>query len=90
MAKAQARADAMIAEAEAKGRAAQREAARYMPRGASVGTGAAPPALPARPVLPFHAEILDWEAAAAWVAPDRNGPPRVPSRCRTSRTAGRS
>jgi hypothetical protein len=39
----------------------------------------APLALPARPVLPFHAEILDWEAAAAWVAPDRNGPPRVPS-----------
>ena len=41
--------------------------------------GEAPLALAARPVLPFHAEILDWEAAAAWVAPDRNGPPRVPS-----------
>jgi hypothetical protein len=39
----------------------------------------APLALAARPVLPFHLEILDWEAVAAWVAPDRNGPPRCPS-----------
>ncbi len=39
----------------------------------------APIALPAQPVLPFHAEILDWEAVAAWVAPDRHGPPRTPS-----------
>ena len=28
---------------------------------------------------PFHAEILDWEAVAAWVAPSRYGPPRTPS-----------
>jgi len=41
--------------------------------------GEAPIALSARPVLPLYAEILDWESAAAWVAPDRNGPPRVPS-----------
>jgi hypothetical protein len=41
--------------------------------------GEAPLALAARPVLPFHLEILDWEAVAAWVAPDRNGPPRTPS-----------
>ena len=39
----------------------------------------APLALAARPVLPFHVEVLDWEAVAAWVAPDRNGPPRTPS-----------
>lgn len=39
----------------------------------------APLALPTQPVLPFHAEILDWEAVAAWVAPNRNGPPRTPS-----------
>jgi hypothetical protein len=39
----------------------------------------APLALAARPVLPFYAEILDWEAVAAWVAPDRHGPPRTPS-----------
>ena len=39
----------------------------------------APLALAARPLLPFHVEILDWEAVAAWVAPDRNGPPRCPS-----------
>jgi hypothetical protein len=39
----------------------------------------APLALPSRAVLPFHVEILDWEAVAAWVAPDRNGPPRLPS-----------
>jgi hypothetical protein len=41
--------------------------------------GEAPLDLPARPVLPLYSEILDWEAIAAWVAPDRNGPPRVPS-----------
>jgi hypothetical protein len=28
---------------------------------------------------PFHVEILDWEAVAAWVSPFRHGPPRVPS-----------
>ena len=28
---------------------------------------------------PFHVEVLDWEAVAAWVAPDRYGPPRTPS-----------
>jgi hypothetical protein len=28
---------------------------------------------------PFHVEILDWEAAAAWVSPHRYGPERVPS-----------
>jgi len=28
---------------------------------------------------PFHLEILDWEAIAAWVAPWRWGPPRTPS-----------
>jgi hypothetical protein len=28
---------------------------------------------------PFHVEILDWEAVAAWVAPSRYGPPRTPS-----------
>lgn len=28
---------------------------------------------------PFHLEILDWEAVAAWVAPWRWGPPRTPS-----------
>jgi hypothetical protein len=28
---------------------------------------------------PFRLEILDWEAGAAWVAPWRWGPPRVPS-----------
>jgi hypothetical protein len=39
----------------------------------------APLTLAARPVLPFHVEILDWEAVAAWVAPDRHGPPRTPS-----------
>jgi hypothetical protein len=39
----------------------------------------APLALPSRPMLPFHVEILDWEAVMAWVAPDRWGPPRVPS-----------
>jgi hypothetical protein len=39
----------------------------------------APLALAARPVLPFHLEILDWEAVAAWVAPHRHGPPRCPS-----------
>ena len=41
--------------------------------------GEAPLALAARPVLPFHVEILDWEAVAAWVSPDRHGPPRTPS-----------
>ena len=29
--------------------------------------------------LPFHVEILDWEAVAAWVSPHRYGPQRVPS-----------
>lgn len=38
-----------------------------------------PMALAAKPALPFHLEILDWEAVAAWVAPDRWGPPRAPS-----------
>ncbi|WP_028064878.1 hypothetical protein [Solirubrobacter soli] len=28
---------------------------------------------------PFHVEILDWEAVAAWVSPHRYGPQRVPS-----------
>jgi hypothetical protein len=28
---------------------------------------------------PFHVEILDWEAVAAWVSPFRYGPQRVPS-----------
>ena len=28
---------------------------------------------------PFHVEVLDWEAVAAWVAPSRHGPPRTPS-----------
>ena len=28
---------------------------------------------------PFHVEILDWEAVAAWVSPSRYGPPRTPS-----------
>jgi hypothetical protein len=28
---------------------------------------------------PYHVEILDWEAVAAWVAPHRYGPQRVPS-----------
>ncbi|HYH87780.1 MAG TPA: hypothetical protein VEX67_01020, partial [Solirubrobacteraceae bacterium] len=39
----------------------------------------APLALATRPVLPFHVEVLDWEAVAAWVAPHRYGPPRTPS-----------
>jgi hypothetical protein len=39
----------------------------------------APLALPTRPELPFHLEILDWEAVAAWVAPDRFREARVPS-----------
>jgi hypothetical protein len=51
MAKAQARADAMIAEAEAKGRAAQLEAAQSMAGGASFG-GAAPSAPPLDPNRP--------------------------------------
>jgi hypothetical protein len=29
--------------------------------------------------LPYHVEILDWEAVAAWVSPHRYGPQRVPS-----------
>ena len=29
--------------------------------------------------LPFHLEVLDWEAVAAWVAPYRWGEPRTPS-----------
>jgi hypothetical protein len=28
---------------------------------------------------PFRLEILDWEAVAAWVSPNRNGPQRTPS-----------
>jgi hypothetical protein len=28
---------------------------------------------------PFHVEILDWEAVAAWVAPSRYTAPRIPS-----------
>jgi len=28
---------------------------------------------------PFHVEVLDWEAVAAWVSPHRYGPQRVPS-----------
>jgi hypothetical protein len=28
---------------------------------------------------PFHVEVLDWEAVAAWVSPHRYGPHRVPS-----------
>jgi hypothetical protein len=28
---------------------------------------------------PFRVEILDWEAVAAWVSPNRNGPQRTPS-----------
>jgi hypothetical protein len=31
------------------------------------------------PASPFHLEILDWEAVAAWVSPYRYGPPRTPS-----------
>jgi hypothetical protein len=31
------------------------------------------------PDAPFHVELLDWEAVAAWVAPSRYGPPRTPS-----------
>jgi hypothetical protein len=31
------------------------------------------------PPSPFHLEILDWEAVAAWVSPYRYGPPRTPS-----------
>lgn len=31
------------------------------------------------PVLPFHVEILDWEAVAAWVRPQRERGVRVPS-----------
>ena len=37
----------------------------------------APLALAAAP--PFHAEVLDWEAVAAWVAPCRHTAPRTPS-----------
>src|SRR3954468_23531910 len=47
MAKAQARADAMIAEAEAKGRAAQLEAAQSTPGGGRCGDGGGAPAVPA-------------------------------------------
>lgn len=39
----------------------------------------APIDLPSTPALPFHLEILDWEAVAAWVAPDRWRPARSPS-----------
>jgi hypothetical protein len=39
----------------------------------------APLELPSRPILPFHLEILDWEAIAAWVRPKRGRPVRVPS-----------
>ena len=39
----------------------------------------APLALAARPALPFHLEILDWEAVAAWVSPYRWGAQRIPS-----------
>ena len=31
------------------------------------------------PASPFHLEVLDWEAVAAWVAPYRWGQPRTPS-----------
>jgi hypothetical protein len=37
----------------------------------------APLALAAAP--PFYVETLDWEAVAAWVAPNRHGPARTPS-----------
>ena len=39
----------------------------------------APLDLPPTPPLPFHLEILDWEAIAAWVRPQTSRPPRVPS-----------
>ncbi len=39
----------------------------------------APLALPAAPPPPIHVEVLDWEAVAAWVRPDRWGGDRVPS-----------
>jgi hypothetical protein len=39
----------------------------------------APIELPPTPALPFYVEILDWEAVAAWVAPDRLRDARVPS-----------
>ncbi len=35
--------------------------------------------LPLAEPLPFHLEILDWEAVAAWVSPHRTGPHRTPS-----------
>ncbi len=39
----------------------------------------APLELPSTPMLPFHLEILDWEAIAAWVRPLIGRPVRVPS-----------
>ena len=40
---------------------------------------------------PFHLEILDWEAVAAWVAPHRYGPAaHARRRCRTCRAPGTS
>ena len=33
----------------------------------------------ALPAAPFHVEVLDWEALAAWVSPYRYGTPRTPS-----------
>ena len=44
----------------------------------------------ARGRAPFHVEILDWEAVAAWVAPTATARRARPRRSRTCRAAGRS